>query len=231
MITQPVSSDGSLSLDELRRQSTSKDPKVLDQIAKQLGSFFFKMMMTSLQKANEAIKSDFFDNKQSEFYEQMYYQEIAHNKMELGFGLKELIVQQLKDNHGTDQHEDPSRSLRVTHNTSLQDAKRSSHEPRDSLRETKLDGNHKKTQGAYGHEKANTMFATPADFVEQLLPYAAKAIDRLAMKPAIFKKVLVAQAALETNFGQAMIRDEKGKNSFNLFGIKSQQPPAKSNGC
>ena len=34
---------------------------------------------------------------------------------------------------------------------------------------------------------------------------------------------MLAQAALETGWGRYMIRDESGKNSFNLFGIKADK--------
>ena len=196
MITPLIATEESFNIDELRRQSTSNDPKVLNQVAKQLESFFFKMMMKSLQKANEAIKSDFFDNKQTEFYEQMYYQEIALNKMTQGLGLKELIVKQLQEDKPADKSINRDNVFHYARN----DGQIVSHQQGKEIK-----------------------FDTPNDFINYLLPYAAKALDRLNMKPDLFKKVLVAQAALETNFGQSMIRDQAGKNSFNLFGIKANK--------
>ena len=60
----------------------------------------------------------------------------------------------------------------------------------------------------------------PADaetFIREVLPVARKGAARLGVQPA----VLVAQAALETGWGQKMIRHPDGRNSFNLFGIKA----------
>ena len=59
--------------------------------------------------------------------------------------------------------------------------------------------------------------ATPENFVRELLPHARQAADELGTKP----EVLIAQAALETGWGQHMIRSQDGTNSFNLFGIKA----------
>ncbi|MCC5863292.1 MAG: flagellar assembly peptidoglycan hydrolase FlgJ [Gammaproteobacteria bacterium] len=58
---------------------------------------------------------------------------------------------------------------------------------------------------------------TPEDFVDAVWPHAERAARRLGV-PA---DVLVAQAALETGWGQHMISDAAGENAFNLFGIKA----------
>jgi peptidoglycan hydrolase FlgJ len=60
-------------------------------------------------------------------------------------------------------------------------------------------------------------FAGAADFVAALLPHASDASKTLGV-PAQF---LLGQAALESAWGKRTIRDVKGNNSFNLFGIKA----------
>lgn len=60
-------------------------------------------------------------------------------------------------------------------------------------------------------------FASPEAFVEYLLPVAEKFASELGVDP----KVLLAQSALETGWGQKMIRGANGEASFNLFGIKA----------
>jgi len=55
------------------------------------------------------------------------------------------------------------------------------------------------------------------EFVSDLLPFAEKAAATLGLDP----KVLIAQAALETGWGQRVIRDGNGVSSNNLFGIKA----------
>ncbi|HEY9544394.1 MAG TPA: flagellar assembly peptidoglycan hydrolase FlgJ [Solimonas sp.] len=63
----------------------------------------------------------------------------------------------------------------------------------------------------------STAAATPEAFVQAILPHAERAARELGV-PA---RVLVAQAALETGWGQHAIKGADGKPSFNFFGIKA----------
>jgi len=56
-----------------------------------------------------------------------------------------------------------------------------------------------------------------ADFVRQLLPSAKQAARQLGLEPL----ALVAQAALETGWGQKLFKAGDGQSSHNLFGIKA----------
>ncbi len=58
---------------------------------------------------------------------------------------------------------------------------------------------------------------SPSEFVEQLLPYARSAAAQLGVNPLM----LMAQAALETGWGQRMLKDQQGNTSNNFFNIKS----------
>lgn len=58
----------------------------------------------------------------------------------------------------------------------------------------------------------------PVSFIKSLLPSAQKAAAVLGLEPL----ALVAQAALETGWGQRMFKNSLGENSNNLFGIKAQ---------
>lgn len=55
------------------------------------------------------------------------------------------------------------------------------------------------------------------DFVRHLHPIAEQAARELGVEP----KVLLAQAALETNWGRSLIKGNDGASSFNLFNIKA----------
>lgn len=56
-------------------------------------------------------------------------------------------------------------------------------------------------------------------FMDQLLPEAQQAAGELGVDP----NVLLAQAALETGWGQSVIKNGRGENSFNLFNIKADR--------
>jgi flagellar protein FlgJ len=58
----------------------------------------------------------------------------------------------------------------------------------------------------------------PVAFIQSLLPAAEKAAASLGLEPL----ALIAQAALETGWGQRMFKNTAGQNSNNLFGIKAQ---------
>lgn len=64
----------------------------------------------------------------------------------------------------------------------------------------------------------NLEFDSPQDFVNQLWPFAEKAAAKLGVKP----EVLLSQAALETGWGKAIIKNSEG-SSFNLFNIKADK--------
>jgi len=57
----------------------------------------------------------------------------------------------------------------------------------------------------------------PISFIQSLLPAAQKAAAHLGLEPL----ALVAQAALETGWGQRMFKSSNGQSSNNLFGIKA----------
>ena len=57
----------------------------------------------------------------------------------------------------------------------------------------------------------------PTEFARDVWPYAERAARLLDVAP----EAIVAQAALETGWGEFVMPDSGGDNSFNLFGIKA----------
>ncbi len=57
----------------------------------------------------------------------------------------------------------------------------------------------------------------PSAFIQRLLPAATRAAEQLGLEPL----ALIAQAALETGWGQRMFKTSSGADSHNLFGIKA----------
>lgn len=73
-------------------------------------------------------------------------------------------------------------------------------------------------------EKKIVQFKSPAEFVEALLPFSKKAGKELGIDP----KLILAQAALETNWGKSIPKHQDGTSSFNLFGLKGRSQLGKS---
>jgi flagellar protein FlgJ len=65
--------------------------------------------------------------------------------------------------------------------------------------------------------RAQALAADPAQFVARVLP----AINQAAKKIGVNPQGLLAQAALETAWGQRIPTTADGRSSFNLFGIKA----------
>ena len=72
-------------------------------------------------------------------------------------------------------------------------------------------------QRGQANAQADFKPAGPAEFVDQLRPYAQAAAKKLGVDA----DALIAQAALETGWGEHMLRDSQGRASFNLFNIKA----------
>ena len=74
--------------------------------------------------------------------------------------------------------------------------------------------------GAASQQAGNAKWQprTPQDFVDAIRPHAEKAAAELGV-PA---RALIAQAALETGWGQHLPRQVDGASGLNLFGVKAQ---------
>lgn len=68
-----------------------------------------------------------------------------------------------------------------------------------------------------GAAKTSSLGHTPAEFIGKLLPSVRRAASNLGLNP----EALLAQAALETGWGQRMPKNADGSSSNNLFGIKA----------
>lgn len=66
-------------------------------------------------------------------------------------------------------------------------------------------------------DAVKSRFTDKESFVGQLAPLARKAAEKLGVD----HRVLLAQAALETGWGQSILGDSAGRSSFNLFNIKA----------
>ena len=70
-----------------------------------------------------------------------------------------------------------------------------------------------------GRAAAPPVWSGPEDFAQNVWPHAVEAAKKLNVSP----EALLAQAALETGWGEHVMRRPDGGSSFNLFGIKAQQ--------
>ena len=190
--TQSVYTDVQ-SMTRLRTQARNDPQATLKQVAKHFESLYMNMMLKSMRAASFGDPN--FDSNSSEMYRDMYDKQIALQLSEQrGLGLAEMLVKQLQN--GLPQTSKENKTDDVSFNVNVQ----SNHSPKQVKISTDPD-----------------KFTSHEEFVSTLMPYAEQAADELEVAP----QVLIAQAALETGWGQHMQRLPNGKSSYNLFNIKS----------
>ncbi|MCG7530126.1 flagellar assembly peptidoglycan hydrolase FlgJ [Psychrobium sp. MM17-31] len=195
------------SLDKLRQEAQSDEKAALNKVAKQFEGIFMKMLLKSMREANKAFEADSpFNSQGTETYRNMHDDQMATELSESGsLGLAELIVQQLSpQTSGVT----PASVLRTNNDLPMKAAK--------SSPVNRADNASVKTQAA---DNETAHFKSQQDFVEQMMPYAKKAAQVLGLSP----QTMIAQAALETGWGQKIVGKDKGEFSFNLFNIKADK--------
>ncbi|PCJ35228.1 MAG: flagellar assembly peptidoglycan hydrolase FlgJ [Cellvibrionales bacterium] len=204
--------------EQMRAQARDGDSEALSGAAKQFESVFVQMMLKAMR--DTVPEGGLFESEQSDFYEGMFDQQISLNIANgKGIGLAEVIERQLKGMQAgataDSESEEGARSP-------LQMPVRS---PFAALgRPSAIDQSRVKAefvqQGAEqarSQVSANWSPASPQAFADELRPYA----QRAAAKLGVSENLLIAQAALETGWGQKVMPRNDGGSSFNLFGIKA----------
>ena len=187
------------------------DADALKETAKQFESIFVQMMLKSMRKAQEALADENspFNSQQVKFYRDMHDQQLAVDlSSNGGLGLAELIEKQLGQN--TPGYT-PASVIRSDGNlTSV------NNRPRETLQQIQNAVLEPQTAGVKPAHKA-PLYEDQQAFMQALYPHAERAAQALGTEP----KAIIAQAAVESGWGQYVIHDGNGKPSYNLFGIKA----------
>lgn len=207
-------------LNDIRRQSnaTNKADKeqALNQAAKQFEAIFMQMLLKSMRSAQEVLESDSpFNSQSTKFYRDMHDQQLALEMSNNGsLGLAELIVRQL----GGDSENFTPKSVFKDNAVSINPQANTLQEFLTPERRQFADSTSAvKTEQAI--PTASKSFEQPEDFVTALTE-PAKQVERQLNIPY---QVVIAQAALETGWGQKIIEQGNGKSSNNLFNIKADK--------
>lgn len=201
------------SLDKLRQKAVSGDEgaekDALTAAARQFESIFTSMMLKSMREANSSFKSDLFSSQYEDFYRQMQDEQMISQLSASGsLGLADMIVAQLsaaqsgvatEQSQSSDDHfQDMMQRVQMARESAAR-------RPHEAVNDTPLLAN-------------KNAFDSPQSFVSSLKPYA----DKVAKTLGIDASLLLAQAALETGWGQKMVANARG-SSNNLFNIKADR--------
>ncbi len=194
------------SLNELKTQA-GQDPQAnLRPVARQVEGMFVQMMLKSMREA--LPKDGLFSSDSSRMYTSMYDQQIAQQMTAgKGLGLAEMMVKQMSGGQ-SEPTEAPSQvpmKFPLETVTSYQN---------QALTQMVRKAMPKTPDGA-GNDAA--LSGDSKEFLAQLsLP------ARLASQQSgVPHHLILAQAALESGWGQRQIKRENGEPSFNLFGVKA----------
>lgn len=197
---------------ELRSLARNQSDQAIREVAQQFESLFLQMMIKSMRDAS--FGGGLMENDQTRFYRDMHDKQLSlHLAKTSNLGLADLIAGQLGK---------PEEIPQIKGGQALEGYRI------DSIKTPvrPVDGAEKPVTipAEAASKNSNELkinqdepIKTPEEFIRRLTPYARQAAAELGVDP----KILVAQAALETGWGKAVIRHTNGASSHNLFGIKA----------
>lgn len=218
-------------LDSLRQEAKKNPHKALKAVAHQFEAIFMQKLLAEMRKANSqfASKDSVNNNRYVKNYQQMYDKQISMDLSKNGsLGLADLIVQQLDPDSA---NITPASQLRAGQlpmgkqfkhlqqsSTGQQVGKNVAVNQTMEFKPRRVYTNHPVTPPVETEKTATKrqQFASKEDFVNKLLPIARQ----FAAPAGISPLAVVAQAALETGWGQRVMAHSHGDSSHNLFGIK-----------
>jgi len=221
-------------------QASGDEREQLREIAQQFEAMMMQMMLKSMRQANAVFaEGNPLGSSEQDFYQEMFDQQVGLSLSSggRGMGIAEALMRQLQSRYApapadgaetnsvdkarAEGYAVPERSaIRAAVETAAAAGALGEDFDYDQFWET-LDS------AALSVADTRTFPAqtrplpdfdgTPATFVNALLPLA----ERVGAKLGVDSKVLLAQAALETGWGQKLISRADGNSSYNFFNIKA----------
>lgn len=182
----------------------------LKQVAQQVEGMFVQMMLKSMRATlpqDGALSSD-----QTRLYTSLYDQQIAQQMSQKGLGLAEMMVKQLGSAGARPSETAGTRPMALDNFTPAQlmfDRQRLQSLPNQTLEQL--------VRRAMPQTPPPLPSLTNGNFVARLSIPARLA----SQQSGIPHQLIVAQAALESGWGQREIPTADGSPSYNLFGIKA----------
>jgi len=223
------------SIDDLHLMAKQNPDEALQKVAQQFEALFMHMLLKSMREATS--KDGLFDSQQTQFFTQMYDQQLAQHISTKGIGIADMMVQQLtRANNSIDpqtsiSHTDAILStINAINNSSLVTDGYPSDKSRQLWPNTQVSSNAGVPADKFnspieeliatvqmGSTQASKLSNHSIDFIDKLLPHAKIASQSTGIPPHF----MLAQAALESGWGKHEIRHADNSLSYNLFGIKA----------
>ena len=189
-------------LNDVKKLGREQNPEAILEVARQFESYFISQMMKEMRASVDVIgEGNFQNSSEMQFHQQMFDQQMSLQLSKSGgYGLAQTLARQLMEQYNLE-WQDPAPNSNPNANGETQIARTGPINYR------------------YPAHQDNAPEPINRDnFIQVLSDLAEKAANKLGVD----KRVLIAQAALETGWGEHITKDGSS-NSFNLFNIKSDQ--------
>lgn len=201
-------------LENLRYQAEKNPQAVKKEVSHQFEAIFMQMVMRSMRDANQALASggDLFGGDQMELYQDMFDKQLSMLTADTGTGFAKIIETNI-DNQYFSKQIAAAKDKQSKENVGVQNVVLKQ-QPELALK------TFPKPSKPILNNKTTTespAINSPQEFVSKLWTAAKTAASVLGTDP----KILLAQAALETNWGKKILPHGKESSSFNLFNIKA----------
>lgn len=207
-------------MSDLKRLADTDRDKALEKVAKQFEALFLQQMMKSMRSANEVFSEDnYLSSQETEQYQDMFDKQLTLSlTQERSIGIADQLVRQLGGGEqGADRPDARTSITEYARQLPAPDPKLA--ERVDEVRQMMPDADNSGSGAAdESGRKLPEQFEGPEQFVQKLSPVARD----VSKKTGVPAQVMIAQAALETGWGENMIGGEK-EPSRNLFGIKADE--------
>lgn len=191
----------SKSLNDLKRQASSDPKGKALQVAKQVEGMFVQLMLKSMRQA--LPQDGMLSTEQTRMYTSMYDQQIAQQIGAKGLGLADTIVKQMSPAVKPD--ESAGKVPMLLDKTFI-----------NTLPPIELEQMVRRAVPKLPVSGA-TLSGDSSDFISAL----AQPAQQASAESGIPHHLILAQAALESGWGQRQIMTRDGRPSFNLFGVKA----------
>ena len=187
----------------MRTDIKADNPAVLREVAGQFEALFVETLLKNMRSSSLGDPI-FGQSDQYEMYQGMLDQQLAvEMSTGRGIGIADMLIRQL----GGETAELPTPAAASQWIPAM---------PRHRASQQLAPTGPVATTAAAG---AVANWTSPAEFAREIWPHAERAGKRLGVAP----EALLAQAALETGWGEHVMRRPDGHSSFNLFGIKASR--------
>lgn len=191
-------------LGKLRYQAKTNPEVAKKEVAQQFEALLMQILLRSMREANKSFASDLFGGDQMALYQDMLDKQMSLIMSESGTGFAKIIEKNMEQQYSKEAQAAKYKNSHVV-------ARMPAGEDTASIK------NIEKPQ-PIPPQPVQPTFNSQEEFVQGLWGHAKQAANLIGVDP----KILLAQAALETNWGKKIItNNQTNDSSHNLFNIKA----------